>query len=140
VGGKGFLGFSGFLGVWWLVIGVHLRYPVYWNQDFSGISRLRDGRFCFLPALDPHFVPIEKSILTRARPRRGGRFLRHGFLGCDIGTAPLKQGNVQSHLMVYKRSLGGPPATGLISTSIIVDNEFVGPVAHAVSEQGRGCR
>jgi hypothetical protein len=29
-----------------------------------------DGRFCFVPALDAHFVPIEKSSLTKARPRK----------------------------------------------------------------------
>jgi len=32
---------------------------------------LRDGRFCFLPTLDPHFVPIKKSSLTRPRPGEG---------------------------------------------------------------------
>jgi hypothetical protein len=39
--------------------------------------------FCFLPTLDPHFVPIKKSSLTRPRPREGGLFFRHGFLGYD---------------------------------------------------------
>ena len=44
----------------------------------AGSFRRRDGRVFFLPTLDPHFVLIEKSILTRARPRRRGLFLRHG--------------------------------------------------------------
>ena len=37
----------------------------------AGRLGLRDGRFCFLPALDPHFVPIKKSSLTKARPAEG---------------------------------------------------------------------
>ena len=33
--------------------------------------RLRMGAFYFLPTLDPHFVPIKKSSLTRPRPGEG---------------------------------------------------------------------
>ena len=35
--------------------------------------------------MDLHFVPIKKSSLTKARPREGGLFLRHGFLDYDEG-------------------------------------------------------
>jgi hypothetical protein len=43
------------------------------------------GAFASSIRLDPHFVPIKKSSLTRPRPREGGfrRSLRHDFLGYD---------------------------------------------------------
>ncbi len=42
--------------------GQALGHPAGWG---SGMA------FCFLPALDPHFVPIKKSSLTKARPPEG---------------------------------------------------------------------
>jgi hypothetical protein len=35
---------------------------------------VRLGLLCFFPALEPHFVPIKKSSLTKAR-LPGGSFL-----------------------------------------------------------------
>src|ERR1019366_606448 len=32
---------------------------------------LRAGHLCLLPALDPHFIPIKKSSLTKVGPREG---------------------------------------------------------------------
>jgi hypothetical protein len=40
-------------------------------------------RFAIGRATRPHFVPIKKSSLTKARPGEGVLFLRHGFLGYD---------------------------------------------------------
>jgi len=90
-----------FFWVWCLLVangGYPLPGLVFWDQHFSwflpsrslrnkdlevkslfffhlGTFRrrlgLRDGRFCFLPALDHHFVPIKKSSLTRPRPGEG---------------------------------------------------------------------
>jgi hypothetical protein len=80
------------------LLGVPLPRPVFWNQYFSwgssarslknkdlevnslfffhlGTFRCRLGPF---PTLDPHFFPIKKSILTRARPGEGP-FLASGM-------------------------------------------------------------
>jgi hypothetical protein len=48
-----------------------------------GRFRRRFGLWDVLPALDPHFVPIKKSSLTKPRPGEGDLSLRHGFLGYD---------------------------------------------------------
>ena len=42
---------------------------------------LRDGYSCFLPTLDPHFVPIKKSSLTRPRPGEGASSCVRGLFG-----------------------------------------------------------
>jgi hypothetical protein len=60
--------------------------------------------FCFVLTLDPHFVPIEKSSLTRARP--GERpFLVLWLLGYDEGghTSALLTG-----LNLFKKSSSRP--------------------------------
>jgi len=67
----------------------------------------RDGRFCLLARLDPHFVPIKKSSLTREVSREGV------FLGSPGATSSVmlpmaprltrKTGNVPSCPRLFQR-------------------------------------